>query len=153
MTAWEFGNNLNWNLVARDTYFATIIPPGTSFIPIPAKQFVVNSRVVLIGCRNTQAKVSWYSAGYASQRLFFSPSSTSAYIAFVQSQKQYRLGLERLNLLIFDDFDLIPYSLEIKISRWHINMELEVWEYVGNINDLGSQLDRIEEKVDVQTGQ
>lgn len=150
---WEFGNSLNWDLVLRRTYYAKPITEDfKSFIPIPTITATVDSHILLIGARNSQAKPNWFLAGYAGSRLLFSPSSTSEFIA-VQSYPRVRLGLDRLTLIKFANFDLLPYLLEINVARWHKEMFLEVWKYSGNVDDVEASVARIEDKLDTSYSQ
>lgn len=152
--SWEFDNNLNWDLVQRKNYYAqSITADGSKFFPIPTITVLVDSYTLLIGCRNTQAKPNWYLAGFAGARLLFSPSSTSEFTATVQSHPRIRLGLDRLNLVRFKDFNLLPYLLEINVAKWHKEMLIEVWKYSGATDDIQAQLDRIEQNINSTTGQ
>lgn len=145
---WDLGNNLNWDRVLTKTYYAQpITADGKQFKPIPTITTLVNSTVLLIGCRNPRASETWYTAGFASARLLFSPSSRSEFTAAVQSYPRIRLGLDRLNLVAFKDFNLLPYLLEINISKWHKEMLIEVWQYSGETDNIQAQLNRIEAKI------
>jgi len=137
---WEFGNNLNWDLVKRQTYYPDALtkynlPKAIREFPIPTITLVVDSYILLVGCRNPQAKPNWFLAGYCGARLLFSPSSTSDFISAVESYPRIKLGLNRLTLVRFKDFNLLPYLLEINIARWHQEMFIEVWKYSGAIGD------------------
>lgn len=151
---WDFSNNLNWDLVIRDTYRgqqSATVPP--SYSPIPPKLISLDSKVLLIGARNDKAKDTWYTAGWVSPRLNFSPSSTSQFGGLVQGYSRYKLSLNRLNLVRFDSFNLTPYAIELNIAKWHTEMLVEIWKYSGNEDDVSTVLERIEGKVDTQFGQ
>lgn len=151
---WDLANNLNWDRVLTKTYYAQpITTDGSQFKPIPTITALVDSYTLLIGCRNTQAKSNWYLAGHATSRLLFSPSSTSDFTAAVQSYPRIRIGLDRLNLIKFKDFSLLPYVLEINIAKWHKEMFIEVWKYSGSTDDIEDTLARIENKIDTNYGQ
>jgi len=146
---WEFGNRLNWDLALRNTYYAkTSQADPKAFVPIPSITINVNSYIVLIGARNAQAKSNWYLAGYASPRLLFSPSSTSEFLSIVQSNSPVKIGLDRLTLVTFSNYNLLPYILEISIAKWHKEMFLEIWQYSGATEEIKPALDRIEYKID-----
>lgn len=156
---WDLANNLNWDRVLTKTYYAQpITTDGSQFKPIPTITALVDSYTLLIGCRNTQAKSNWYLAGHATSRLLFSPSSTSDFTAAVQSYSRVKLGLERLTLVRFKDFNLTPFLLEINIAKWHKEMFVEVWKYSkepNNVEDdlarIENTLERIEYKLDTTT--
>ena len=151
---WDFSNNLNWDLVIRQTYTGqpvSTVPP--SYLPIPPKLISLDAKVLLIGTRNDKAKSSWYTAGWVSSRLDFSPSSTSQFSGLVQGSSRYRLALNKLNLVRFENFDLSPYVIEVNIAKWHTEMLIEIWKYSGNADDIDTVLARIESKVDMHSGQ
>ena len=146
---WELGNQSNWDLVLKNTYYANVSQSDPKiFVPIPSIGVSVNSQILLIGARNTQAKSNWFLAGYASPRLLFVPSFNSEFLSIVQSSPGIKIGLNRLTLLTFPDYNLLPYILEISISKWHKEMFLEIWQYTGSVEDIKSSLNRIEQKVD-----
>jgi len=147
--SWDLTNNLNWDLVLRNTYKATVNPNTRSgFNPIPPVTVTVDSYILLVGARNENAKPHWFLAATVYPRLLFSPSSTSQFLGIVQSQSGIRLGLDRLTLVQFKDFHLLPYLLEIRVPKWHEEMMLEVWKYTGSIEDIQSELSKLEAKLD-----
>lgn len=149
MSQWQFGDSLNWDLVLRNSYYAKPLGGDSKkFLPIPTITVAVDRYTLLIGARNSQASPNWFLAGYVSNRLLFSPSSTSQFMAVVQSCPSVRLRLNQLTLVRFPDFNLIPYLLEINVARWHKEMFLEVWKYSGQVNDIEASLARIETKLD-----
>lgn len=152
--AWDFSNNLNWDLVLRQSYAGQQIsttPP--TYLPIPPKLVSLDARILLIGTRNDKAKSSWYTAGWVSSRFNFSPSSTSNFGGLVQGDCRHRLTLNRLNLVRFDNFNLNPYVIEVSIAKWHTEMFLEIWKYSGNEDDINTVLDRIEQSINTTAGQ
>lgn len=149
---------LNWDLVKRQTYHATpnaSLPKG--FIPIPTITVGVDSYTLLIGAASSKAMIHWWLAARVSLRLLFSPSSTSEFLAAVAVSATKRIGLNRLTLVQFPNFELIPYILEIRIPPWHEEMMLEIWKYsgdplptvAGRLETLQAiDLPRIESKID-----
>lgn len=150
---WDFGNNLNWDLALRQTYNAISLSADDPdlFSPIPPITLSVSAKILLIGAKNQYAKPNWFLAGFVSPRLLFSPSSTSEFIAAISSYPRVKIGLDRLNLVKFDNYDLSTYLLEINIPKWHRQMMLEIWQYSGAMGDLGADLARIESKIDTLT--
>lgn len=153
--AWEFGNSLNWDRVLTNTYTARPASPTDPdlFISIPRLTVLVDSTVLLVGMRNRFAKPRWYLAGGVSPRLLFSPSSRTEFTSTVVSQGRVRIGLDRLTLLRFRDFNVSPYLLEIDIAAWHREMYVEVWKYSGPLDDVDTHLQRIETKLDTALNQ
>lgn len=133
MTLMDFANNLNWDLVLRRNYVAASTPnEPQGFLPIPPITVSVDRFTLLIGASSNSAKPTWRLAAFVSPRLLFSPSSTSEYLAAVQSEKSQAVLRERLNLIQFTDFGLSPYLLEISIPRWYREIDLEIWKYTGS---------------------
>jgi hypothetical protein len=152
--SWELEDQNNWSLVVRQTYTAaqiSTVPP--KFQPIPPKLIGVEQKILLIGTRNDQAKDTWYTAGWVSSRLNFSPSNNSSFSGLVQGSTKYRLSLNKLNLVKFNNYDQVPYVLEINIARWHTQLLVEIWQYSGTTDDIENSLARIEEKLDMNYGQ
>lgn len=156
---WELGNRSNWNLVLRNTYYGNVSQTDPKkFVPIPSIAVSVNSQILLLGVRNSQAPSHWFLAGYASPRLLFTPSFDSEFLSLVQSSPSVKVGLNRLTLLSFPDYNLLPYILELSIAKWHKEMSIEVWQYVGSfldvrdeLIDIKSDLSRIETKIDASS--
>lgn len=62
---WDFSNNLNWDLVLRQSYTGQQIPTNPpTYLPIPPKLISLDTQIMLIGTRNDKAKSSWYTAGW-----------------------------------------------------------------------------------------
>jgi hypothetical protein len=124
---------LNWDLVQRQTYYATPNSALSSgFVPIPTITVAVNSYTLLIGAASSKALSHWWLAAYVTSRLLFSPSSTSEFPAAIRSGSGRKIGLAGLNLVQFPNFGLLPYLLEIRIPPWHEEMMLEIWKYSGD---------------------
>lgn len=153
---WDIGNKSNWRKVLSSTYYAQVSQSDSkSFIPIPSIIATVNSYTLLIGAQSMQAKSHWYLAGHACPRLLFTPSSDSDFLSLVQSSSGTKIGLNRLNLISFSNYELLPYILEISIAKWHKDISIEIWEYTGvvpnaidELVEIKSDLDRIETKID-----
>ncbi len=128
----DFGNNLNWDLTLRATYSASPAPnEARGYFPIPPKTILLDRYVLAIGASSSVAKPNWRLAGFVSPRLLFSPSSTSEYVAAVQSEKGQAILLNQLTLIRFTDFGITPYLLEISIPHWFSQLSLEIWRYQG----------------------
>lgn len=151
--SWEFENQSNWSRVLSQTYRGaqtSTVPPKS--LPITPKIISVSSRILLIGTRNPLAKETWFTAGWVSTRLNFTPSSTTDFPGLIQGNGQHRLSLNKLNLVRFYNYNLSPYAIELNIARWHSEMFVEIWQYMGAMDDLDAQLDRIEQQVIAAAG-
>lgn len=134
----DIQNSLNWDIALRKTYQGRVpvaageLQPYRS-PPIPPITISVDSYILAIGASSTTAKPHWKLAAWVAPRLLFSPSSTSEFIAAVQSEQSQKVSLNQLTLIQFVDFGIKPYLLEIRIPRWHTEMYLEVWKYSGEV--------------------
>lgn len=128
----DFGNNLNWDLALRTNYSASPAPnEARGYFPIPPKTILLDRYILAIGASSVKAKPNWRLAGFVSPRLLFSPSSTSEYIALVQSEKEQAILLNQLTLVRFTDFGVTPYVMQISIPSWLQQLSLEIWKYQG----------------------
>ncbi len=116
----------NWEYVAVET-----------LTPIPNKFGYMNNYnviidkptiIVSIGCK--QAKRTWKFAGYAYQKLLFTPSINSAFGSRVITERKY-LKLGEQNLLQFPDYGDNLYQLTIEFPQWLREIDLEIWKYIG----------------------
>lgn len=145
---WEFDNNLNWDLVIRQVYYATLDNSDKVIAPIPSIFVSATSRVLLVGARNNLAPSKWYLAGSVAPRINFSPSSTSQFGGLVQNGYARKIALNKLNLLVIPEYNIYPLFLEVRFAKWHAQMLLEIWQYSGAMGDLTSELNRLESKLD-----
>jgi hypothetical protein len=126
------------------------VPP--KYLPIPPKLIGVSRKILLVGCRNNTAKETWYTAGWVSPRLNFIPSNSTDFSGLIQGSGRHRLSLNKLNLVRFYNYDLSPYAIELSIARWHTEVYVEIYQYTGAMEDLDTQLDRIEQLAIVAAG-
>lgn len=145
----DFTDTLEWNLVARTTYdAATRVEEGiTTFLPLPPRGWVIeNSHVLLIGVKAKNPRSTWYTGGWASQRLLFVPSSTTEFTATVKAASK-RLTLGSLTLFVAQT--LMPtWLLYVEFPRWFIGVTIEIWRYDGRDVDVFQRLDELEAKID-----
>lgn len=147
-----FSDTLEWNLVARATYTAPIQTNNNRsyYLPIVPRSWVISdSHVLLIGVKTSEAKASWYTGGWASQRLLFVPSIVSEYTATAEtSTKRLRLG----SLTLFIAEKLMPtWLLYVTFPRWFVDASIEVWRYDGQDVDLFQRMAELEAKINAIT--
>ncbi len=138
----DFGNPIEWNLVARASYQAPQTP--TPYLNrLPSRSFLIeNSYAVIIGLQSTTARSSWQTGGWANQVLPFLPSSTTDYAAAVQSSRHW-LRLRMPNLCIFPK--LLPtWILDLSFPYWLDDISIEVWRYDGRDIDQFQRLNELE---------
>lgn len=152
----QLTDRLEWNLVHRELYIGQEIVSGARrriTYWIAPRTYLIDSNVVLIGMKNEFAPSSWYLGGWASQRITFSPSSTSEFQPSIAAERrQLRLGT--LNLWTLPKLDR-PWFLELQFPRWHQQMLVEIWRYDGidfdqfdRFNELERLLDSFPERFD-----
>lgn len=125
----DLTDSLEWNLVHRADYQATENGDGT-YTPIPPFSVIIsNSHTLMIGIKSSMAATSWYTGGWAAQRLLMIPSSTTDFAANVQTSN-IRLKLGILNLCQFPDL-VSNWMLYLKIPKWIKQATVEVWQYDG----------------------
>ncbi|MBF2025614.1 MAG: hypothetical protein IGS48_02445 [Oscillatoriales cyanobacterium C42_A2020_001] len=126
-------------MVDRQTYTAVENGDGT-YTPIPPKTWIIeNSHVLQIGVKSSMAMPSWYTGAWVAQRLLMLPSTTSEFIANVQTCN-YRLRLGVLNLVTFPKHQS-TWMLYVKIPKWIKQALVEIWRYDGRdetVFDLGA---------------
>ena len=140
----DFRDTIEWNLVARQSYQA---PQNVQVSDrLPARQFLIeNSHLLIIGTSSTSARSTWRTGGRAAQILPFLPSSTSQYVAAVQSQRKW-LRLGTLTLVEFPKI-MPTYVLEVSFPYWLDNVAVEIWRYDGRDLDAIERLDQLEANI------
>lgn len=163
MSVWDLATVGNWELLLTETRIATrestTVRPDSLYEYIPIQPIYVApiSHTLLIGTQSNTAQPHWFLGARASQFLYVSPSMSSAFVSGVQASDIQKVGLNRLTLVEFKNYDVAPYVLQLDIPYWLEDIYVEVWEYQGNIggeqsefdaSDIIERLQRIENKVD-----
>lgn len=146
-TIYQIGDHLNWDLVTRQSLDGVRVTGEKTFL-IPPVSAVLNSRLVLIGCKSASAKPSWRLGCWANFRVLFSPSSTSDFLSAVEFYTK-SCSLNRLTLIEVPQIYPWPYLLYLEFPRWLGSIDVEIWKYSGTAEDSSEViLSRIESKVD-----
>ena len=145
-------NPLNWRLIKNVNRFGRQFPSGIQWSPIPPDIFKVSIPLCVVLVSAPEAKSNWWFAG-----------SVKAYLyngAFFNSQligiKDWKLRLDRAEIINFRFYEASQYALEISFPKWHRKIKYQVWEYTGDLFDAAnidiqrvfSQLADIEKKID-----
>lgn len=123
----EFGDPSKWELIDQKTLVGESL--GRNRWGIPKQRYELEQPVCLIGIRNRFAPATWTLGGWASQMLRRS-AVAEAELVFVQNRR-CRLGT---SLIIFPEVvspENTACVLEISFPRWHTEVMLEVWKYIG----------------------
>lgn len=130
----DIANNLEWDLVDRSVHEAVENGDGT-YTPIPPQTWIITgSHTLMIGVKSSMASPSWYTGGWAAQRLLMVPSSTTEFTANVQTSN-IRLKLGVLNLCTFPKHQA-TWMLYLKIPKWIKQATIEIWRYDGVDQDV-----------------
>ena len=118
-----------WQLIARNSYTAVMHPETASHEPIPPKSWTIeNSHLLCIGVGSENSLPSWYTGGWADQRLVFTPGTTDFLPTCQTVSKRLKLG----SLNLFDAPKLTAtWLLSVKFPRWFLDASIEIWAYRG----------------------
>ena len=123
----ELSNRLHWDGVMRETF--SIAPePRTNRIPPPSR--LVNSNILLVGCRSSLAKPNWKFGLEVAISLLASPDTFSEFPAGMALFDQ-KISLNRPTLVYIPNYEPKPYLATFSIPYWHKEMYVEVWQYSG----------------------
>ena len=163
MPVWDLAGRENWELLLIEqrnvTYKDGKSPSDSrySYTPISPIYITPQSHLLLVGLASNSALRNWFLGARASQYLFVSPSNTGNFASGVQVEDTKRLGLNRLTLFEFKNYNFTPYILQLEIPYWLEDIYVEVWQYTGStgsdnpsgaVDAITQDLARIESKID-----
>ncbi|BDA73066.1 hypothetical protein CAL7716_072320 [Calothrix sp. PCC 7716] len=141
----------NWRLIKNVNRLARQFPSGAQWVPIPPDIFKISVPLCIVLISAPEAKYNWWFAGWVKAYLYSG--------AFVSRQligiKDWRLGIDRAEIIDFRFYEANQYALEISFPKWHRKIKYQVWEYTGTLTDATdtdiqrvlAQLASIEKKV------
>lgn len=167
MPVWDLATREDWNLILTESRVAERKPTNPDparyeylYTAIPPIYATPNSHVLLIGTYSRSAEPHWFLGARVSQYLYVSPSMNSNFVSGVQTSDIKRVGLNRLTLIEFPNYNILPYVIQLDIPYWLEDIYIEIWEHQGyhldeskRYEDIIARLDSIEEKLDTNTGQ
>lgn len=127
----DLTDSLEWDLVRRVEITAPPDPdrPDRRLQIAPINAMILESATVMIGVRSNAAPSTWDTGGWASQRLLIIPSTTTEFVANVQTESKW-LKLGVLNLCQFSQLQP-TWMLNIRIPKWLPHILCEIWQYQG----------------------
>ncbi|MBW4556413.1 MAG: hypothetical protein KME59_10815 [Trichormus sp. ATA11-4-KO1] len=150
----ELLNQNNWVQIYDEARTAQIASDAGGYYPIPAFEipFQLDKRILAARCISTTARVTWRWAGNLIQKI--SPPIAGINSPLVEAGS-YSMKINRTRLVIFKNYTN-TYQLTLEGAYWLKDLRLTLWEYQGVdgdsteslITDLGSDLARIELKID-----
>ena len=123
-----------WSLVARE--IAVVERPSEkTWIPLPARNYTVSSRVLLVGMKNPKAKSGWRLGCWLSAMA--PPVAQSAPASFPEEAEIFssRIPLGRLKLVVLPRLSE-QYLVELRFPHWHQEALFEIRRYSGPTTDL-----------------
>lgn len=159
MVVWDLAKQGNWQLLLAEERIVQnrkkITAYNYEYQPISDFFASPKSHVLLIGTISNSAKKHWYLGAKASQYLYISPSLNNNLATGVQVSDTKSIRLNHLNLVKFENYNVIPYVLRLEVPYWLEDIYIEVWEYQGKYYGEDEQyentivrLEGIEEKID-----
>lgn len=144
----DLSNSSNWEKVYQGSFVAVVIQGvRNQTLPIPAV-VIPNSferHTLAVGASSFQTKPTWHTGFWLSMNVQL-PGIGKA----EADSKTIPLGL---SIVRFPSIST-QYTLTANIPRWHKEMSIEIWQYVGSelerddLADIKSDLSRIETKID-----
>jgi hypothetical protein len=134
----QFNNPNNWSPFYDRTFTVTPIGNGARYVPIPSQTLPIalDERIIAVKGTSTEALTTWQTAGWLTP--LFDLSSTPLLEA---RWKRYRIPLRSAGLCVLPDFDL-TYQLRLDIPKWLKQARIEIWSYIGPIDDSTEKLIR-----------
>ena len=163
MPVWDLAELGNWELILSDRRTVKYLENKKStdlkykYTPIAPIYTTTESYTLLIGAVSNSALQHWFLGARASQYLYVSPSQSGNFTSGVQVEGIKPIGLNRLTLVQFKNFNVVPYVLQLEIPYWLEDIYIEVWEYQGieftdmpsiDFEAIKTDLERIESKID-----
>lgn len=141
-------NRDNWTKVYSASFAANPIAGTNKFTPIPSVRIpgTFDKHILAVGGSSFQTKPTWHLGFWLSMYVDI-PSIGRA----EGYNKSIPLGL---SIVRFPPISS-TYSLIASIPKWHREMSIDIWQYVGDVSTIEPTLDelnqtslRIESKVD-----
>lgn len=158
MPVWDLAQLDNWELILSDRRTVKYLENKKStdlkykYTPIDPIYTTTSSHTLLIGAVSNSALQHWFLGARASQYLYVSPSQSGNFTSGVQVEGIKPIGLNRLTLVEFKNFNVVPYVVQLEIPYWLEDIYIEVWEYDGYMEpgyqEVLDRLDSIETKID-----
>lgn len=148
----DLSNSSNWEKVYQGNFVAVVIQ-GVRNQTLPIPSVVIpnsfNSHTLAVGASSFQTKPTWHLGFWLSMNVQLPGiGKAEAY------SKSIPLGLSIVRFPAISS----TYTLTANIPRWHKEMSIEIWQYVGSefdvrdeLTDIKSDLSRIETKIDGET--
>lgn len=134
----QLGNNQNWENLYTHRWESVSIDGGRKYIPIPSQvlPILAEHRILAIGGGSMDALQHWKTAGWIIPKLYISGVSYPFLEANLPTEK---IPLNDYRLIILPDLSH-SYRLEFQVPKWLKEVELDIWQYVGEEKDETDEL-------------
>jgi hypothetical protein len=134
----QFNNGTNWVPFYSGTYTATPTAGGRRYVPIPPHILPIASdeRILAAKATSSDAQPNWQTGGWLTAIIDLSATP----IRDMRGAKM-RVPLRTAGLLILPEFAQ-SYKLRFDAPKWMQHVELEIWQYIGPIDDSTEKLIR-----------
>ena len=126
-----------------------------SYIRIPEQKcpVILHKSLLAVYANNPLAKPGWFSAGYLTQSIRIALSVGGSPTSYGASR---RIVLGQTQIVPFLDVGVADFAIAFLCHRWHRQIQLVVWEYLGQLSTteltaiaaISQQLNSIESKID-----
>jgi hypothetical protein len=134
----QFNNRNNWIRLYTGLFTVTPIGSGTRYVPIPESVLPVLSDERILAAKATSAAAikTWKTGGW------LTPIIDLVSTEFGEARlSQHRVPLGYAGFIILPEFAQ-SYRLRLSIPRWIKDVRIDVWQYIGPIDDSTEKLIR-----------
>lgn len=137
--SFDIGNGNNWVSRYENSLQGAPAPVPGNYLPIPDLVIPITftGQLLAISASSTTAKSTWKTAGWLWQRVLVN-IGTGATSPNALSQRKYKFYLDKLTILTIPKL-ASEYALSISIPQWIQDLDLEIYEYTGEIIDSNEQ--------------
>ncbi|MCU0534234.1 MAG: hypothetical protein MUD14_10105 [Hydrococcus sp. Prado102] len=136
----ELTSSLVWNVAYKDNLQVRPGTEPTTYIPIPNKNFLCPSNLLLIGCSSTAARSNWWLGCRVSVNLSLGAIDATSDFTGVAEIYRANVGLRQMKLLHWRAYEPKPYIVTLSIPWWLEHLSVEAYWYDGPHSDNYEQL-------------
>jgi hypothetical protein len=134
----QFNNGANWQPFYNGTYSATPVQGSARYVPIPPHTLPIAADYRILAAKATSADVrpSWKTGGWLTPIIDLSATPLRD-----ARWNQMRVPLRTSGILILPEFAQ-SYRLRYDVPKWIQSVTLDIWQYIGPIDDSTEKLIR-----------
>jgi hypothetical protein len=134
----SLNNPQNWIRLFTGEYEVTPIADGRRYVPIPSRLLPIQTdeRILAVKAESTTALQNWQTGGWLIPTLDLSAAE------FREARwGQFKIPLRYAGLVLLPDLN-VSYRLRLDIPKWIKDVRVDVWQYLGPIEDSTENLIR-----------